>query len=141
MRTFTLFAVLLAGLTAGGAPRAAEFQTYTPGGRIGDQPPPAAAPEAPPPPAKAPGGEAPPVRRGSSTPPPPPRIAGPTVTPSPMPPDIRGATDSFKRDLDQPALDRLRLDRALGRLDPAQERDLMMRQHQLDSLTRDPLRR
>ncbi len=124
---------------AAASPRPVGMQTYTPGGAIGEQPPPAAPRAESRPPARTePPAGPPPVRRGSSGPPPPPWPSQPTLTPPPTPPDIRGQLDAFTRDLEQPAIDRLQHERALGRLDPIQERDLMMRQQQLDSLTRGP---
>lgn len=103
--------------------------------RADAQPPDSAKPDA--------GREPPPRRRGGGSIPPPygsSPTSPPAVVPPPGPNDTTGNTAAFKRDLMAPKIDDLRTRDALNQLDPIQQRDLLMRQQEMQRLQTDPLR-
>ena len=118
-------------------------QTYIPG--VGSEPVPIAEDRAEPARESAqtqreatPGLRPPAQRRiGSSSPPPDPatmpRMAPPTL---PAPPSTTDAVNDAKRDRMRSGIDRMREEDALGRLDPIQQRDLLMRQQELKNIGR-----
>lgn len=81
----------------------------------------------------------PPVRRrGSSSPPPPPvALQQPPSLPAPL--STEPLTNSAKRDLLSPEVDRLRNEDAMGRLDPLQQRELFRKQQDLRQYGTGPL--
>lgn len=67
--------------------------------------------------------------------------APPTVVAPPGPGSSTDATAAFKRDLLAPKVEDLRQQDMLGRADPMQQRDLLMKQQEMNQLRTDPLRR
>lgn len=117
-------------------------QSYTPG--IGAAPAPSRA-EAEPArqqaqnsqnPNREPDRQAPRRRVGSSSPAPEQAVPFITTPGLPPPPSNRDAVNDAKRDLMQPQLDRLREADRFNQLDPVGQRDLLLRQHEQNTIGR-----